>query len=156
MRRSKTHSSMQLNYVCTRTSFNIEISFTDLGMELVWEILYRVLSRTLLCVNLRTNLNEDLLPRVWWRFLDHIFAIVKRSQIDDLLKILNGAKYESIKFTCEEESNGKLQFLDLMLTRTLTGSIDVSVFRKPTATSRFITRESFCPNSHKMAAFDSK
>lgn len=95
------------------------------------------------------------LPRVWWRFVDDVFAIVKKSEIDNILKTLNGTKYTSIKFTHEEESEGKLPFLDLMLTRTPTGFIDVTVYRKPTATSRFITRESYCPTSHKMAAFHS-
>jgi hypothetical protein len=33
--------------------------------------------------------------------------------------------------------------------------IDVSVYRKSTNTDRFITRETFCPKSTKMAAFHS-
>ncbi len=97
----------------------------------------------------------NALPRVWWRFVDDVFAIIKKSEVEKFLKILNNTKYSSIKFTCEEESDGKLPFLDLMLKRTSSGSIDISVFRKPTATSRFITRESYCPTSHKMAAFHS-
>lgn len=97
----------------------------------------------------------DLLPRVWWRYVDDVFAIVKKSEVDNFLKILNGEKYKSIRFTCERESNGKLPFLDLMLMRTPAGSIDVTVYRKPTATQRFITRESYCPTSHKMASFHS-
>lgn len=108
-------------------------------------------SNTFMC-QLENEL-EDRLPRVWWRYVDDVFAIIKKSEADNLLKVLNGDKYKSIRFTCEQESDGKLPFLDLMLRRTNTGSIDVTVYRKPTATKRFITKESYCPTSHKMAAF---
>lgn len=84
-----------------------------------------------------------ILPKVWWRFVDDVFTIVKKSQVNDLLKAINETSYSSIRFTCEVESDGKLPFLDLMLTRTQHGSIDVNVYRKPTATARFITSESF-------------
>lgn len=60
-----------------------------------------------------------------------------------------------VKFTCEVEENGVLPFLDLLLKRKPDGTIDVSVYRKPTATNRFITSESNCPSSHKMAALHS-
>lgn len=84
-----------------------------------------------------------------------VFAIIKKSQLNGFLNILNGSKYESIKFTCGMEENGMLPFLDLLLTRKLDGTIDVSVYRKLTATDRFITSESHCPSSHKIASLHS-
>lgn len=84
----------------------------------------------------------NALPRVWWRFVDDVFAIIKKSEVENFLKLLNNTEYNSIKFTCEEESNGKLPFLDLMLSRTPTGSIDITVFRKPTSTHRDSSHES--------------
>lgn len=39
-------------------------------------------------------------PRIWHRYVDDLFAIIKTSQKEELLKILNGSKkYTSIKFT---------------------------------------------------------
>lgn len=64
-------------------------------------------------------------------------------------------EYKSINFTYETEENGKLPFLDLMLTRESDGTIDINVYRKPTATDRFINSESHCPSSHKMASLHS-
>lgn len=97
----------------------------------------------------------SLLPKIWYRYVDDVFAIIKKSQVDEFLKLLNGSKYKSIKFTCEMDENRKLPFLDLLLTRKSDGTIDVSVYRKATATDRFISNESHCPSSHKIASLHS-
>lgn len=98
---------------------------------------------------------QSFLPKTWFRFVDDVFAIIKISEIGGLLKMLNGTKYKSIKFTYEVEKDGKLPFPDLLLTRRTDGSIDIGVYRKPTSTDRCITNESHCPSTHKMAALHS-
>lgn len=98
---------------------------------------------------------QEFLTKVWYRFVDDVFAIIKKSQVEDLMRILNDAKYQSIKFTYKTENDGKLPFLDLLLTRQTDGTIDFGVYRKPTSTDRCITNESHCPASHKMAALHS-
>jgi uncharacterized protein YoxC len=96
---------------------------------------------------------QGLLPRVWHRYVDDVFAIVKKDQVNKLLEILN-SQYESIKFTLEMEQNGSISFLDLKLTR-VADEIDVSVYHKETSTLRYITNDSHSPIQHKMAAFNS-
>lgn len=36
------------------------------------------------------------LPRVWWKYVDDVFASIKKSEVDNFLKILSGSKYNSI------------------------------------------------------------
>ena len=55
-------------------------------------------------------------PEVWFRFINDVFSIVKRIQIEELLSHLN-KQHESIKFTVEIEQNGRLPFMDLLLQR---------------------------------------
>lgn len=69
--------------------------------------------------------------------------------------MLNTTKYKTIRFTAEVEENQKLSFLDLNLNRKSDGMIQISIFRKPTSTNRFFTSDSYCPPSHKYAAFNS-
>lgn len=94
-----------------------------------------------------------LLPRFWVRYVDDIFAITKRNKITETLQILN-QQYQSLKFTLEMESNNKLSFLDLELTRQ-DKKIGIAIFHKPTSTSRYITNDSHCPIQYKMASFHS-
>jgi len=97
--------------------------------------------------------NQQILPKLWLRYVDDVFAIVDKNHIRNLLDILN-AQYESINFTMETEINGCIPFLDLKLTR-VDGKIDIAVYRKDTSTLRYITSDSHSPIQHKMAAFNS-
>lgn len=65
--------------------------------------------------------------------VDDIFALIKRSQIDDILSMLND-QYDTIKF--KSESDGRILFFDLMLNRNNNGTIDF------TSTKRCITNDS--------------
>ena len=49
--------------------------------------------------------------------------------------------HQNIKFTMEEESNGKLEFLNTLLKRN-NGEISVLVYRKPTHTDRYLNYSS--------------
>ena len=57
---------------------------------------------------------------MWFRFIDDVFSIVKRIQIE----------HESIKFTVEIEQNGRLPLMDLLLQRRDDGSLDTNVYKK--------------------------
>lgn len=100
------------------------------------------------------NLKEqNLLPRIWFRYVDDIFAIVKSEDVENILSVLD-SQCESIKFTYEKEIENSLPFLDLLLTRN--GSkIEFAVYHKPTSTNRTITSDSHCPIQHKRAAYHS-
>lgn len=96
---------------------------------------------------------QGLLPRIWWRYVDDIFSIVDGRKIDDIIYLLNN-KYNSINFTYEIENNSTLNFLDISLIRK-NNRVQFDIYRKPSNTSRYITNDSFCPTSHKLAAFHS-
>lgn len=100
------------------------------------------------------NLKEKgLLPRVWFRYVDDIFAVVKKNDIQTTLDILN-SQFETIKLTCETETDGVLPFLDLELQR-VNEKLEFGVYHKPTSTMRTITNDSHCPIQHKQAAYHS-
>ena len=52
--------------------------------------------------------------KVWERFADDLYSILKRIHIEKFLYHINNL-YQNIKFTIEEESNGELAFLDTFL-----------------------------------------
>lgn len=93
-------------------------------------------------------------PRVWLRYVDDVWAIIKKQSLRSFFKRLNSTKYPSIKFTCEEEVDGRLNFLDLTVFRR-NGNFEFDIFRKPTNTGRYITSNSFHNLKHKMSAFHS-
>lgn len=98
-------------------------------------------------------LQKQKLPRIWLRYVDDIFAVLKPEDINPTLDIIN-SQYNSIKFTVEIENNNRIPFLDLNLTRT-NNRIDINIYRKPTNTNRYITNDSYSTNAHKMAVFNS-
>jgi hypothetical protein len=78
---------------------------------------------------------------------------VKKGDTENILKKLNGMN-EKIKFTYEEENDGKLPFLDLLLIRK-DGEITFDIYRKPTDAPLCIPNHSHHPITHKLAAFES-
>lgn len=97
---------------------------------------------------------EEIFPRVWKRYVDDVFAIVKRDKLADALNLINSI-CSHIQFTHEIETNGQIAFLDLLITRDIDGTLSIDIYRKPTHTDRYITNDSFHHHSHKHAAFNS-
>lgn len=97
---------------------------------------------------------HKLFPRVWWRYVDDVFAPVKERYLDQTLTMLN-SQHETIKFTVEKEQDGKLPFLDLMISRKDDNTLSFGIFRKPTSTDRYITSDSSHSGAQKQAAFHS-
>lgn len=64
------------------------------------------------------------------------------------------SQHPSTQFTMEIEEEGKLNFLDLTLTRTTAG-IEYEIYRKPTHTDTVIPASSNHTRAHRMAAFNS-
>lgn len=98
--------------------------------------------------------NKKFFPRVWRRYVDDVFAPVKERYLEQTLNMLN-SQHESIKFTTEKEVDGKLPFLDLMITRKEDETVKFGIYRKPTSTDRYITSDSNHFGSQKQAAFHS-
>jgi hypothetical protein len=94
-----------------------------------------------------------IFPKIWIRYVDDIFCVMKRNTIDRLLVIMN-RRHSTIKFTHEIEENNSLCFLDVQIKR-VDSTLVFNVYRKPTMTSRYIPIESHHSIQHKSSAFNS-
>jgi hypothetical protein len=74
--------------------------------------------------------------------------------LPQILELLN-SRHNSIKFTVEKEMDGRIPFLDLMVSRKGDNSLKFSIYRKPTSTDRYITSDSNHFGAQKQAAFHS-
>ena len=77
-------------------------------------------------------------PTIWLRYVDDTFVIWRhgKEQLKGFLEHLNSIK-DNIKFTMEEEKQGQLHFLEVLVER-VTQQFHTSVFRKPTHTDSYI------------------
>ena len=77
------------------------------------------------------KLPEDLRPKLWKSYVDDTLEVVKRGTVDKLTEFLNNLDdSSSIKFTYEVETEGQLPFLDLLLKRTNSGGLKLSVLQE--------------------------
>jgi hypothetical protein len=95
----------------------------------------------------------NIIPRYWRRYVDDVLVITNQKEIPNLLNQIN-EQHPSIKFTIEREKDNCLPFLDLLLKRK-ENSIEIGIYRKPTNTDRYITKNSFTTHQHKYSAFRS-
>jgi hypothetical protein len=86
--------------------------------------------------------SANLLPRIWYRYVDDIFAVIKKTDFQNTLNMLN-SQYDE-----------KLQFLDICVKRE-SNAFKFTIHRKPTSTNRYIKSSSFLVLSQKSAAFHS-
>ena len=107
----------------------------------------------LMCHNEVKWLNEcpDLFKPIWYkRYADDTFLIFKDSSHPQMFLNYINSKHSKIKFTYDQEVNDKLSFLDVNLTKTPSGTISTSVFRKKTFTCQSLNWFSFCPEIFKL------
>ena len=88
-------------------------------------------------------------PKLWVRYVDGTFIIWPHgdAELNSFHDRLN-SQHPSIQFTNEEEVDGKIPFLDVLVVRK-TGGISTTVYRKPTHTTRYIHYSSHHPPSVK-------
>ena len=84
---------------------------------------------------------------LWLRYVDDTFTAVHKDEIDDFHEHLN-RQNAHIQFTKEIEENGKLPFLDCLVTRD-NHHLRTTVYRKPTHTDQLLDECSYNPTSHK-------
>jgi hypothetical protein len=94
--------------------------------------------------------NPPCEPLFWKRYVDDIITALPTSQITNFLNHLNAIN-EHIQFTCEQEANNTIPFLDLLITRRNDGHLRFSVYRKQTHTDKYLDPSSYHPISHKIA-----
>ena len=80
---------------------------------------------------------------LWLRYVDDTFTAVHKDEIDDFHE-----QNADIQFTKEIEENGKIPFLDCLVTRD-NNELRTTIYRKPTHTDRLLDQSSYNPTSHK-------
>ncbi|XP_076036098.1 uncharacterized protein LOC143022047 [Oratosquilla oratoria] len=84
---------------------------------------------------------------LWVWYPDDVFAVLKEGELDGFLAQLN-SKNKNIQFEMEKEVEGKLPFLDALVTHN-GHSLSTSVSRKSMHTDRLLDYESNHPACHK-------
>ena len=84
-----------------------------------------------------------------FRYVDDTLTSLHKNEWSKFLQLLN-QQDPSIQFTIEPEKDGKIAFLDCLVTRA-GKTLRTSVYRKPTSTDRFLDDSSYHPASHKWA-----
>ena len=88
-------------------------------------------------------------PELYWRYVDDVFSHFENKPASvEFCRRLNSL-HPSLRFTCEEESEGKLPFLDVKVIRTDEGMV-TTIFRKPTFTGRYTPWDSYSPTNYKI------
>ena len=71
----------------------------------------------------------QLAPKYYCCYVDHIFLLFEaKDDVKKLFRYMN-SRHPNIKFTCKEENNNKISFLDMSITRT-ENKFTMSVFCK--------------------------
>ena len=88
------------------------------------------------------HLERTLMPELekfmkpWKRYVDDTIIYIKPDFITDVIDILNKF-HDNIKFTHEVEHNGKISFLDVLLTRS-NRKLETTIFCKETNNDIYI------------------
>ena len=80
---------------------------------------------------------SPITPKIWYRYVDDTCVILHKTDADAFFDYIN-SQNPHIKFTCEPKVNGQLAFLDTKITRKEGGSLDVTIYRKPTHTDQYL------------------
>jgi hypothetical protein len=88
-------------------------------------------------------------PKKWFRYVDDVFSIIKKHTLTNFYKLFNSID-PHINFTIEQELDGKLSFLDTLVTCN-NGSLSIDVYRKPTHTDRYLDYNSHHDKRHKVS-----
>ena len=87
-------------------------------------------------------------PPAVWRYVDDTFVKIHEYFVSEFAEHLNSID-ENIKFTTEPETKGKLSFLDSCTTLNDDGSLDLTVYWKPTHTDQYLNFDSNHHLQHK-------
>ncbi|XP_072051971.1 uncharacterized protein [Amphiura filiformis] len=88
----------------------------------------------------------DCNPKIWRRYVDDVLEIIQKDSTQKLTDHLNSVDPTgNIKFTFEEEDQGKIPFLDTLIVRKEDGSLKLLVYRKKTHTDQYLNFQSQHP-----------
>ena len=95
-----------------------------------------------------SNCPLDFKPQFYRRYVDDTFLIFKSSTHVHLFLEYINSQHPNIKFTCDNEVNASLPFLDMTVKHN-SNQISTSMYRKPTFTGLFSKFASFTPILYK-------
>ena len=139
---SWTYLTSALRLLTVSTTANTTNSY----MEQLWARQFPLLLQKLLCKISRNKPFRPTLP-LWLRHVDDTFTAVHKDKIDTFHEHLN-RQNPHIQFTKEIEENGKIPFLDCLVSRD-ENKLRTTIYRKPTHTDRLLDQSSYNPTSHK-------
>lgn len=87
-------------------------------------------------------------PKILIKYVDDLFCIVKKTEIDNTLNVLNSYD-RNVQFTHESEEQGKLAYLDALIIRQ-GNELILDWYQKPTASGRLINYYSKHPRRIKI------
>ena len=77
-------------------------------------------------------------PKIWKRFVDDTFTIIKKAHKDVFLDHINSID-SNIHFTYEDpKEDGSIPFLDMLIIPDEEGRLNTTVYRKPTHTDQYL------------------
>ncbi|XP_068697769.1 uncharacterized protein [Montipora capricornis] len=88
-------------------------------------------------------------PRIWKRYVDDSLVIIKKDAVSSFPNALN-ASDPKISFTIELENNGRIAFLDTLVSRG-NGVVVIDVYRKTTHTDRSLDFSSHHDIKHRIS-----
>ena len=101
------------------------------------------------------HLEETIVPKLqssmpqWRRYVDDTFTVVKKGKLNEIINALN-TFHPNISFTHEVEEESKMAFLDVLIKREETGSVQTGVYRKATNNSIYIHWNLYAPKQWKV------
>ena len=86
--------------------------------------------------------NANRKPKLWLRYVDDIFVVWPHERVE-LLAFLEyiSSIHSRIQITLELEQNNRLPFLDVLITKIREGTLQDTVYRKPTHINRYLNAE---------------
>ena len=88
-------------------------------------------------------------PELYWRFVDDVFSHFDSKETSEKFCRRMNALHPSLCFTCEDEQEGQLPFLDVKVIRTSKGIV-TTIYRKPTFTGLYTPWDSYSPTKYKI------
>jgi len=92
---------------------------------------------------------SEVQPKVWKRYVDDSFCIIKRNAVNSFHATLNSID-PHILFTIEEESDQHISFLDTLVSYE-DNTVNIGVYCKATRTDRYLDFSSHHDKHHKIS-----